>query len=134
MCSCAQPCMAAIGVKFCSELIIFDYFFITYCAYLICNVSKKNWKWIEFLNSSNKLISGGSVHVWHLNPCPNSCSWQQARIYPVCLDLRDLLWRLPLLSQDVHIRESQGKELCKDLGFCAMFPSHPYCYRGTYFR
>lgn len=47
---------------------------------------------------------------------------ESARVHFIRVDLRDLLRWLPLLPENVHVREGAGSELCPHLGLCSVRP------------
>ena len=85
-------------------------------------------------HSATVFVPNRHLHVWTVHPGVDGGARELPRIRDVRVDLWDLLRRISLLVEDVHLREGSGEKLCPSLGIRAVFPSHTHCVGGTSVR
>lgn len=79
------------------------------------------------------LVPGGPADDRHLRHGLHLRRGLQ-RLRRLHMDLRGILRRLPLLTQNVHLREGQGKELCPGMGVRPVRHGCAKLHRASYHR
>jgi len=79
-------------------------------------------------------VPGVRVHVRRVHTGADHGPRRPAGVRHVRVGVRHVLRRVPLLAQDVHVREGPGPEFRPHLGLCPVLAGHTHRPRGAHIR